>query len=68
MQQIRRVNVTNQVVEYLKENIESGNWSVGEKIPSEHQMTELLGVSRSSVRTAIQYMKTRFINLRTNIM
>ncbi len=56
MQQIRRVNVTNQVVEYLKENIESGNWSVGEKIPSEHQMTELLGVSRSSVRTAIQYM------------
>ena len=30
---IKKVNVTNQVVEYLKENIEAGNWKVGEKIP-----------------------------------
>lgn len=53
---IKRVNVTNQVVKYLKENIEAGNWKVGEKIPSENQMTAELGVSRSSVRTALQYM------------
>ena len=45
---IKRVNVTSQVVDYLKKNIESGNWTVGEKIPSENQMTEELGVSRSS--------------------
>ena len=37
---IKRVNVTSQVVDYLKKNIESGNWAVGEKIPSENQMTE----------------------------
>lgn len=42
---IKRVNVTSQVVDYLKKNIESGNWTVGEKIPSENQMTEELGVS-----------------------
>lgn len=53
---IKKVNVTNQVVEYLKENIEAGNWKVGEKIPSENQMTAALGVSRSSVRTALQHM------------
>lgn len=53
---IRTVNVTDQVVEYLKENIESGTWKVGEKIPSEHQMVAELGVSRSSIRTALQYL------------
>ena len=53
---IKKVNVTEQVVEYLKENIEAGNWKVGEKIPSENQMTSTLGVSRSSVRAALQYM------------
>ena len=53
---IKRVNVTSQVVDYLKKNIESGNWTVGEKIPSENQMTEELGVSRSSIRTALQYL------------
>lgn len=49
-------NVTEQVVEYLKENISAGNWGVGEKIPSENQLTQLLGVSRTSVRTAIQQL------------
>ncbi len=53
---IQNVSVTNQVVEYLKQNIESGIWTVGEKIPSENQMVEELGVSRSSIRTALQYL------------
>ena len=35
---IKTVNITDQVVEYLKENIESGKWNIGEKIPSENQM------------------------------
>lgn len=53
---IKNVSITNQVVEYLKENIESGEWMVGEKIPSENQMVAELGVSRSSIRTALQYL------------
>lgn len=53
---IKNVSITNQVLEYLKENIESGEWAVGEKIPSENQMVEELGVSRSSIRTALQYL------------
>lgn len=51
-----RSNVTEQVVQYLKENITSGNWPVGEKIPSENQLTEALGISRASVRAAIQHL------------
>ncbi len=49
-------NVTEQLVQYFKDNINSGNWKVGEKIPSENQLTKILGVSRASVRTAIQYL------------
>lgn len=51
-----RTNVTEQVVQYCKENINAGNWKVGEKIPSENQLTEILGVSRASVRTALQHL------------
>ena len=53
---ITHSNVTEQLVQYFKDNINSGNWKVGEKIPSENQLTEILGVSRASVRTAIQYL------------
>jgi len=52
--QILKANITQQVIEYLKKNIENGTWAVGEKIPSENRLTEILGVSRSSVRVAIQ--------------
>lgn len=49
-------NVTDQIVQYFKENITAGIWTVGEKIPSENQLTETLGVSRASIRTAIQQL------------
>jgi len=52
----KSASITNQVIDYLKENIESGAWAVGEKIPSENQMVADLGVSRSSIRTALQYL------------
>ena len=50
-----KVNVTNQVVSYIGEHIQSGAWPVGEKIPSENQLTEQLGVSRASLRAAIRH-------------
>ena len=55
MQKIVHQNITQQVIGYMKENIESGNWKVGEKIPSEHELTALLGVSRSSIRQAVSH-------------
>ena len=50
---IERTKVTEQIVSYLKEQIQTGTWKVGEKIPSEHQLMEALGVSRASIRAAI---------------
>lgn len=52
--EIIKTNITQQVIEYIKQNIESGQWRVGEKIPSENELTSTLGVSRSSVRVALQ--------------
>lgn len=41
------------VAEYLKQGIISGEWSPGQKIPSESQLCKLLNVSRVSVRSGI---------------
>jgi len=51
-----RKNVTEQVVNFLKTNITKGVWAPGEKITSENELTRELGVSRASVRYAIQHL------------
>lgn len=51
---IVKTSVTQQIIEYIKENIQNGSWKVGEKIPSEPALVEELGVSRASLRVAIQ--------------
>lgn len=53
---MNRVNITNQIVQYCKDNIILGSWKVGERIPSEKELTDTLGVSRASVRTALQQL------------
>ena len=50
----RKGIVTAQVVAYIKNNIRSGNWVLGEKIPSENELCKELGVSRVTVRNALQ--------------
>ena len=47
-------SVTGKIAHYIRKNIRNGNWTVGEKIPSENQLCEELGVSRVSVRSALQ--------------
>lgn len=54
--EIIHTDITGQIVQYFKDNIISGEWVIGEKIPSENQLTRILGVSRASVRTAIQQL------------
>lgn len=51
-----RVNVSARVLQYLTSQIRNGTWTVGSKIPSENQLTQQLGVSRASVRVAIQQL------------
>nr|WP_317284731.1 FadR/GntR family transcriptional regulator [uncultured Dysosmobacter sp.] len=51
---IQKTNVTQQVAEYIRDNIESNRWPEGSRIESETQMAEKLGVSRASIRVAIR--------------
>ena len=49
-------NVTNQIISYLCQNIRDGSWPLGSRLPSEHQLCQTLGVSRTSVRSALQQL------------
>jgi GntR family transcriptional repressor for pyruvate dehydrogenase complex len=58
IKRIARDSVSDQVYSQLRENIVQGVWQPGEKIPSENQLVSLFGVSRASIRMAIQRMIT----------
>lgn len=46
--------IRDQVFEQLLSQITSGIWKPGTKIPSENELTEIMGVSRISIREALQ--------------
>ena len=54
MAKIVRSNLTDQIFDYMKKQISEGIWKAGEKIPSEIELSESLGVSRVSLRNAIK--------------
>ena len=42
------------VIEYIKNSITKGEIKIGQKLPSERELSETLGISRNSVREAIR--------------
>ena len=59
MQAVKRVPVTEQVVDSLKEYITSGNVSVGDKMPTEMELCAMLNVGRGTVREATRVLLRR---------
>lgn len=53
---IKNKSIGSEVIEQIKEQIILGEWAPGTKIPGEHELTKMLGVSRISVREAIQHL------------
>ena len=51
---IVKQNISDIILKQMKEQILNGDWEPGKKIPSENELTELFGVSRISVRQALQ--------------
>jgi GntR family transcriptional regulator, transcriptional repressor for pyruvate dehydrogenase complex len=54
---VRRVRTHEQVVAQIQEKILDGELRVGAKLPSERELVEALGVSRSSVREALRALE-----------
>jgi len=51
---IKRESTLEVIVQQIKDQIKKGILKAGEKLPSERKLADLLGVSRASVREAIQ--------------
>ena len=54
LQKTTRSSLVKQVVDQLVQRIETGSWTVGERIPPEPELVEQLGVSRNTLREAVQ--------------
>jgi len=57
MKEIKRISVTDSIVERILSMIESGEYKPGEKLPTESRLCESLKVSRTSIREAIRMLQ-----------
>lgn len=63
---VKRVSISEQISQQIKEQIISGELKPGDKLPSEHELCEMYQVSRTSVRqalanlTSLDLIETRF--------
>ncbi|HDX9636644.1 PLP-dependent aminotransferase family protein [Bacillus cereus group sp. MYBK108-2] len=49
----KKVPKYQQIIDYMKEKIENGEWPIGSKIPSQRQLAKLFHVNRSTVINAL---------------
>ncbi|GAA2412232.1 FadR/GntR family transcriptional regulator [Nonomuraea africana] len=56
MRNVGRISLVDAAIGELRQEIMSGAWPVGSKIPSESQLAASLGVSRLSVREAVRVL------------
>jgi len=54
---IEKISITEQVVKRIEELIRSGVFTVGEKLPTEMELREQLGVGRSTIREAFRVLQ-----------
>src|SRR3954471_1742815 len=47
-----------QIAEILKDRIDAGTWSAGDRFPSERELIEEFGVSRTAIRPALDLLES----------
>ena len=57
MKAVKRVPVTTQIAESIRKSIVKGQFRIGDKLPPEVKLCELLKVSRSSIREAFRQLQ-----------
>lgn len=66
MKPINRIPVTTQIAESIKDSIIKGQFKIGEKLPAEQKLCDILGVSRSSIREAMKELQAQgFVELKS---
>ncbi|MFI8824157.1 FadR/GntR family transcriptional regulator [Streptomyces sp. NPDC053431] len=51
-----RTSLVDSVVEQLRSQLADGEWAVGDRIPTEHELAQQLGVGRNTVREAVRVL------------
>ncbi|MFI1810971.1 FadR/GntR family transcriptional regulator [Streptomyces sp. NPDC020422] len=51
-----RISLVDSAVEQLRAQLAEGEWAVGDRIPTEHELAEQLGVGRNTVREAVRVL------------
>lgn len=49
-----KVPMYTQIVQYITEKIQKGDWVEGERLPSQRKLSEIFGVNRSTIVTAME--------------
>lgn len=53
---VRAESVYQQALKWMRARIETGDWPVGERIPTEAELATILGVGRNTLREAVKYL------------
>lgn len=53
-----------QVADWIRENIYAGVWKAGENIPSEYQLTDILRISRGTIKKAVETLAAQGLVLK----
>jgi len=54
---IQKISITDEVVKRMEELIKSGDYKIGDKLPTEMELREQLGVGRSTIREAFRVLQ-----------
>jgi len=58
LEPLKRSTIAHRIVQQIMERIRNGTLKPGDKLPPERQLSDMLGVGRSSVREALQALAT----------
>ncbi|MSS08507.1 FadR family transcriptional regulator [Clostridium sp. WB02_MRS01] len=56
---IQRVSLQLEIIRYIQNYIEENDLKAGDKLPSQEQLLEMMGVSRTSLREAVKTLEAR---------
>lgn len=61
MKTLGRLPLQSEIIEFIKQYIDDENLKCGDKLPSQMELIEMMGVSRSSIREAIKTLEAKNI-------